>query len=85
MTFLKKWKKAKKAILFRLSNRIIQVMFQDQSELIICTGSGMVTFVNSRKNIKILPLNSELSSQDSSLFKRLQYSKEVLMQMVSST
>jgi polo-like kinase 1 len=29
MTFLKKWKKAKKAILFRLSNRIIQVMFQD--------------------------------------------------------
>jgi polo-like kinase 1 len=26
-SFLKKWKKAKKAILFRLSNKIIQVLF----------------------------------------------------------
>jgi polo-like kinase 1 len=29
MAYLKKWKRAKKAILFRLSNKIIQVLFQD--------------------------------------------------------
>lgn len=28
-SYLKKWKRAKKAILFRLSNKIIQVLFQD--------------------------------------------------------
>ena len=27
LTYLKKWKKAKKAILFRMSNKIIQVVF----------------------------------------------------------
>lgn len=49
LNFLKKWKKAKKAILFRLSNKIIQVLFQDLSELILCSGNGMVTFINAKK------------------------------------
>lgn len=48
LVYIKKWKRAKKAILLRNTNKIIQVMFQDLSELILCSGSGMVTFVNSK-------------------------------------
>jgi polo-like kinase 1 len=82
MSFLKKWKRAKKAILFRLSNKIIQVLFQDQSELILCSGNGMVTFINSRRQLKKLPLSSDLESKDPSMYKRLQYAKEILVQMI---
>ena len=85
LNFLKKWKRAKKAILFRLSNKIIQVLFQDLSELILCSGNGMVTFINSKKQIKKLPLTSDLECKDPSMYKRLQYAKEILIQMINKT
>ena len=64
---------------------MIQVMFQDQSELILSTGSGYVTFVNSKQEVKTMPLQDDgnLESTDRSLFKRLTYAKEILVQMIS--
>ena len=47
----------------------------------------MVTFVNARKEIKTVPLdnsNGNLEQEDPSLFKRLQYAKEVLVQMMNA-
>lgn len=87
LVYIKKWKRAKKAILLRNTNKVIQVMFQDQSELILCSGSGVVTFVNSKQEIKQMPLSAQhdqnLETTDKSLFKRLQYAKEILVQMMS--
>lgn len=56
LSYIKKWKRAKKAILLRNSNKVIQVIFSDQSELVLASGSGIVTFVNSKKEIKTCPL-----------------------------
>lgn len=87
LCYIKKWKRAKKAILLRNTNKIIQVMFQDQSELIIASGNGFVTFVNAKQEIKTVPLstsNENLEIMDKSLFKRLQYAKEILVQMMSA-
>lgn len=87
LVYIKKWKRAKKAILLRNTNKVIQVMFQDQSELILCSGSGIVTFVNSKQEVKSMPLSvqndANLEVTDKSLFKRLQYAKEILVQMMS--
>ena len=84
LSYLKKWRRAKKAILFRLSNKIIQVIFSDLSELLLLSGNGMVTFITSnRKQIKKLPLCSDLESKDPSMYKRLQYAKEILVQMIN--
>ena len=58
LVYIKKWKRAKKAILLRNTNKVIQVMFQDQSELILCSGSGFVTFVNSKQEVKQMPLSA---------------------------
>lgn len=58
LSYIKKWKRAKKAILLRNSNKVIQVIFSDQSELILASGSGIVTFVNAKKEIKTCPLQS---------------------------
>lgn len=51
--------------------------------MILCSGNGMVTFVNSKKQIKKLPLSSDLESKDPSMYKRLQYAKEILIQMIN--
>ena len=63
------------------------MLFQDQSELILCSGSGYVTFVNARQEVKMMPLSVQneinLEVADKSLFKRLQYAKEILVQMMS--
>jgi len=59
LVYIKKWKRAKKAILLRNTNKIIQVMFQDQSELILATGSGYVTFANSKQEVKTMPLSAQ--------------------------
>ena len=48
----------------------------------------MVTFVNSKRDVKTVPLNnpeSNLEVEDPSLFKRLQYAKEVLVQMMTGS
>ena len=82
LSYIKKWKRAKKAILLRNTNKVIQVLFQDQSELILCSGSGFVTFINAKQEVKTVPLNcpnSNFEITDKSLFKRLQYAKEVLV------
>ena len=84
MPHLKKWKLVRKALLFRLSNKIIQVQFQeDRSEIIICSNTGVVTYVNSGRHVKRLPLTSDIEKLDPSMFKRLQFSKEILLQFVS--
>ena len=81
--FLKKWRRAKKAILFRLSNKVIQVIFQDISELILSSGSGTVTFITSKREVRNSPLYQDLENKDPSLFKRLNYAKEILMHMIN--
>lgn len=43
----------------------------------------MVTFVNAKQQIKKLPLSSDLESKDPSMYKRLQYAKEILLQMIN--
>lgn len=58
LSYIKKWKRAKKAILLRNSNKVIQVIFSDQSELVLASGSGIVTFINSKREIKKCPLQS---------------------------
>ncbi len=43
-----------------------------------------MTFVNAKRELKVEPIaNNNLEFEDPSLFKRLQYAKEVLVQMMS--
>ena len=48
----------------------------------MASGSGSVTFITARKEIKTTPLYSDLEKQDPSLFKRLNYAKEILLNMI---
>jgi polo-like kinase 1 len=55
--YVKKWMRTKHAIMFRLSNKIVQVNFQDHTEILLNSESRMVTYVNKKAERETLPLN----------------------------
>eukprot|EP01035_Chromulina_nebulosa_P020568 gene20568-26674_t len=58
MPFVKKWVRTRHAILFRLSNRIVQVIFFDKSEILLTSEAHIVTYVNKQG------MRSEYSIED---------------------
>ena len=81
--YLKKWRREKHAILFRLSNKVVQVVFQDSSEILMSSKLKVVTYVNRKHKRVTYPLNSALESKDREMAKRLKYTKEILTYMLS--
>jgi len=81
--YVKKWMRTKRAILFRLSNKLVQVSFQDNTEVILSSEHRVVTYVNKQGERSTLTLSTAMESTDSELSKRLKYTKDILTFMVS--
>ena len=84
MVYLKKWMKTKHAIMFRLSNKIVQVDFQDKTQIILSSQSKMVTYVNKKSERSEYPIATALESRNSEMAKRLKYTKEILTHMLGN-
>lgn len=83
MIYVKKWMRTKHAIMFRLSNKIVQVCFQDQTEIILSSESRVVTYVNKKGERLTFPLSNALESNNSEMTKRLKYTKDILTHMLT--
>ena len=59
-TYVKKWMRTRHAIMFRLSNKIVQVCFQDKTEIILSSESRVVTYVNKKGERMTYPLITAL-------------------------
>ena len=81
--FVKKWLKTRHAMIFRFSNKIIQVCFQDRSQIIIHPLNQNMTYINKNGEKSIYPLNKGLNSSNHEMNKRVKYTKEVLAHMIS--
>lgn len=83
---LKKWVRTKHAMLFRLSNRVIQVNFFDHTKMILSQGGLCALYVDQNRVIRSLYLPSDLptSPDREEVAKRLKYIKEVIDQLVCS-
>ena len=81
--FVKKWLKTKHAMIFRFSNKTIQVCFKDKSQIIIHTLNEKITYINKNLEKKVYPLNKALNSSNHEMNKRVKYTKEVLAHMIS--
>ena len=81
--YLKRFVKTKHAILFRLSNKTVQISFHDNTELILSSEKQTVTYVNKKKQRLLTPLNAAFESNDKEMTKRLRYTKKILMLMIS--
>ena len=82
--YVKKWMKTKHAILFRLSNKIVQVSFLDQTEIILSSETKIVTYMDKKGQLSTYPLNTALDSTNYEMTKRLKYTKQILMHMLTS-
>ena len=80
--YVKKWMKTKHAILFRMSNKVVQVNFLDNTEILLNTASKLVYYVNKLGERNAFPLASALDSNNQEMTKRLKYTKDILSHML---
>lgn len=83
--YVKKWMKTKHAIMFRLSNKIVQVNFTDKTEILLSSEQKLVTYINLKGERSDYPLATALDSKNAEMAKRLKYTKEILTHMLNGT
>ena len=76
--------RTKHAIMFRLSNKIVQVNFQDHTEILLNSENRYVTYVNKKGDRQTMPLNQALDSNNAEMTKRLKYTKDILTHMLNN-
>lgn len=84
MIYLKKWMKTKHASLLRLSNKIVQVAFNDKTEIILSSESKLVTYVNKKGERLEYAIGNALDSDNTEMARRLKYTKEILTHMLNN-
>eukprot|EP00743_Colponemidia_sp_Colp-15_P006246 GILK01006720.1.p1 GENE.GILK01006720.1~~GILK01006720.1.p1 ORF type:complete len:776 (-),score=140.89 GILK01006720.1:210-2465(-) len=84
MPYVKKWMRTRHAVMFRLSNKIVQVNFLDQTEIILSSENRSVVYVNKRGERSTYPLLEVLDTSNEELAKRLKYTKDILVHMLGS-
>ena len=82
--YLKKWMKTRHAIMFRLSNKIVQVDFQDKTQIVLSSESKLVTYVNKKGETSQYPIATALESENAEMAKRLKYTKDILTHMLNN-
>jgi polo-like kinase 1 len=82
--YVKKWMKTRHAVMFRLSNKIVQVNFTDKTEIILSSENKMVIYVNKKGERTNYPLATALESSNTEMAKRLKYTKEILTHMLNN-
>ena len=81
--YVKKWMKTRHAIMFRLTNKIVQVYFQDHTEILLSSESKVVTYVNKKEERLTYPLSKALEDSNYEMTKRLKYTKDILTHMLN--
>ena len=83
VVYVKKWMRTRHAIMFRLSNKVVQVNFQDHTEIMLSSETKVVTYVNKRGDRSTYPLSSAMESANLEMVKRLKYTKDILTHMLN--
>jgi serine/threonine protein kinase len=81
--FLKKWVKTRHAILFRLSNKTVQVVFFDRSEILLTAEAHVITYVNKEGMRSEHSLQEALQSGRVDVIKRLKYAKDIMYKLIN--
>lgn len=81
--FIKKWVRTKHAILFRLSNQTVQIVFYDQTEILLTPDQRYITYVDKSRTRQTFDFNDELVGNNPDFAKRLKYTKEIMHQLLT--
>ena len=77
-TFIKRLVKSSHAIIFFLSNKVIQVFFKDKTEVLFNVYENQITYLNNYEEIVTVNKNELSSSTDKELRKRVHYIKQTI-------
>jgi polo-like kinase 1 len=76
--FIKQWVKTSKAIMFSLSNKLFQVNFFDNSQILLHTAKKTVLFTSKHGEKTYEALSNVLQTQENEITRRIKYTKDVL-------
>lgn len=82
LVYVKKWMRNKHAIMFRFNNKLVQVIFQDQTEVLLSSELRVAVYVNKKQERTSFPLATAFQNKNPEISKRLKYAKEILNQML---
>jgi len=85
LVYVKKWVRTKHAILFSLSNRTVQVIFYDQTEILLTPDVAFLTYVDKQRGRSTYNFTDELVGCTPEIAKRLNYTKEILHSLLSKS
>jgi len=78
LVYVKKWLITSHALVLKLSNKVIQVNYQDGSELLMSTKHKKVSYLNAKGERVTYLISTALLSDNKELIKRLNYARQVL-------
>ena len=79
--FLRKWMKTNQAIIFRLSNKTIQVIFKDRSEIILF--GEFVSYKDKKDVTKVMKIEDAVNSSNFEMNKRIKYVQNIFTKIMS--
>merc|ERR1740121_209376 len=82
--YVRKWTRNRHAIMFQLSNKMVQVIFFDRTEAVLSSKLQVVTYVDKRGQVCSYPLSNALDVPSPELAKRLRYTKDILTSMLGA-
>lgn len=83
MTYIKRWVATSQAMVFRLSNRIIQVCFFDKTEVILASESRIISFTHARGIRRTMPL-AAVNQEGGDLSRKLVLTKDIISKLIAN-
>ncbi|AAZ12695.1 polo-like protein kinase [Trypanosoma brucei brucei TREU927] len=83
IVYVKRWLITPQAIIFRLSNKTIQVCFHDKAEVILSSESRVVTYTEPTGNRVTMSLSS-VATRSREIAARLRYTKDILSELIQN-
>ena len=83
IAYVKRWLRTKHAILFWLSSDILQVVFFDQTEVILTKDESSIVYVDKLHRRRSYGFTDQVIGSFPELEKRVKYSRDILKQLLS--
>jgi len=80
LLYVQKWLQTSQAVLFRLSSRVIQVIFRDKAEVLLSADASQLTYVSTQGDRSTVSLAQP--QKDPEVAQRLQLTQELLGQLL---
>jgi polo-like kinase 1 len=80
--YIKRWAKSDQAIAFRLNNKVVQVNFNDKSQLILYTEKAVLLYSNSQAKEKlVIDIDSPDIRKNNELAQRFEHAKTLFRKL----